>query len=54
MKKLNENEMKNISAGSISGTLYNAFIRGINVFVDVGRYLGSSIRRLFDHNLCRY
>ncbi len=54
MRKLNEKEMKGISAGAISAALVNAFSRVFNVFVDVGRYFGSSLRRIFDHNMCRY
>lgn len=55
MKELNKNEMISINAGAtISGTLINAICRGANVFTDLGRYLGSSIRRIIDKNLCRY
>ena len=53
MKKLDENEMKQIFAGAINGTLLNAILRGANIFVDVGRYFGSSIRRITSGNLCR-
>ena len=54
MRKLDENEMKNISAGGISAALVNAFVKGFTVFSDIGRYFGSSFRRIFDHNLCSY
>ena len=54
MKKLSENEMRNISAGGISAAMVNAFSKVFNVFVDIGRYFGSSLRRIFDHNMCRY
>jgi len=55
MKKLNEQEMKNISAGAgITGTLINSILRAVNIFSDAGRYFGSSFRRIFSKNLCRF
>lgn len=53
MKKLNNNQMKQISAGAINGTLLNAILRGANIFIDVGRNFGSAIRRITSRNLCR-
>ena len=53
MKKLNENQMKNINAGALSGTLLNAILRAANIFVDVGRCFGSAIRRITSRNMCR-
>ncbi|HIU40689.1 MAG TPA: hypothetical protein IAB68_05260 [Candidatus Aphodocola excrementigallinarum] len=51
--RLNKNELKMIKAGaSISATLVNALIKGFTTFMDVGRYLGSSIRRLFGNSAC--
>ena len=46
--KLTNNESKMIVGGArISASLINSLIRGINSFMDIGRYLGSSIRRMF-------
>lgn len=53
MKKIEEKEMKQITAGAINGTLLNAILRGANIFIDVGRNFGSAIRRLTSNNLCR-
>ncbi|MBQ9024433.1 MAG: hypothetical protein IJ105_04350 [Bacilli bacterium] len=53
MKQLDEKQMKQISAGAINGTLLNAILRGVNVFIDAGRNFGSAIRRLTSRNLCR-
>lgn len=53
MKKLNETQMKQISAGAINGTLLNAILRGVNVFMDAGRNFGSAIRRMTSGKLCR-
>lgn len=45
---LTKKESKMIKAGaSISASLINSLIRGINSFMDIGRYFGSSIRRMF-------
>ncbi len=55
MKELNKNEMLKINAGaSVTGTLVNSIFKGVTIFTDLGRYLGSSIRRIIDKNLCRY
>ena len=53
MKQLTKEEMKNIKAQGISGTLFNSIIRGATLFVEAGRYFGSSIRRFVNGNLCR-
>lgn len=51
--KLTNKELKNIKGGAgITGTLINAFISGLNSFMDIGRYFGSGIRRLFSGNSC--
>ena len=52
MIKLDKKEMKQIKAGAISGNLLNYILRGANIFLDVGRYFGSSIRRIFSNNMC--
>ena len=54
MKKLNTQDMKAISAGAITGTLINSILRAVNIFSDAGRYFGSSFRRFFSKNLCRF
>ena len=52
--KLNKKELKKIKAGAaISSALINSIVRGINSFMDVGRYLGSSIRRFVGGNICQ-
>ncbi len=52
MKELTKEELKQISGGGISATLVNAFIRGVNTFLDVGRSFGSAIRRMIEKNVC--
>ena len=49
--KLGNKELKNIKGGkTFSATLLNAIVRGITSFMDIGRYLGSSIRRATSPN----
>ena len=54
MQKLNENQMKSIKAGGVTGTLLSAILRGANIFIDVGRSFGSAIRRISSKNLCGF
>lgn len=51
--KLEKSEMLKITGGGISGTLVNSFIRGINSMLELGRSLGSAIRRLTSNSLCQ-
>lgn len=51
--KLTNKELKMIIGGaSITGTLINSLIKGFNAFLDIGRYFGSSIRRLIGKSAC--
>lgn len=52
MRELSKEELKQIYGGAISATLFNAFIRGINTFLEVGRSLGSAVRRLISKDVC--
>ena len=53
MIKLKQRELKKLKAGAtFSASLINALIRGVNSFLDVGRYFGSSIRRFIGGNSC--
>ncbi len=53
MKELSNKETKIIyCGGGITSTLINAVSKGINVFTDLGRYLGSSLRKIFTGDLC--
>lgn len=51
--KLGKKEMLEINGGAISGNLLNYVIKGFNTLLDLGRSLGSAIRRLTSNNLCK-
>ena len=54
--KLNKCELIEINGGAsaISGTLVNAFVKAIDALLEVGRSLGSAIRRVGDGKSCPY
>ncbi|MDD3048435.1 MAG: hypothetical protein PHQ89_00390 [Bacilli bacterium] len=53
MHKLNNEDLLNVCGGlSVSGTIINAFVRGINAFLDLGRSLGNAIRRIKSKTIC--
>ena len=54
MYKLTKEEMTYIYGSGFTGTLINAVRNGILSITDIGRYFGSSIRRIIEGNLCRY
>lgn len=53
MQYLNKNELLEIKGGiSINGTIINSFVRGVNVFLELGRSLGTAIRMLTENKTC--
>ena len=52
--KLNQEQLKEIYGGDISGTLLSSMVKGITILLELGRSLGSSIRRMVDHNISFY
>ncbi len=53
---MNNEELLKIQAGSstISSTVLNAVVRAINTLFELGKSLGSTIRRYKDNKLCDY
>ena len=49
---MRDEELKQIEGGAITATWISAFARGINSILELGRSLGSSIRRLQNGRLC--
>ena len=55
MRELSKKESMSLyGGGGITAAIINAFTKGFSFFVDIGRFLGSSIRRIFDNKLCNY
>lgn len=53
MHKLKTYELREIDGGfSLTGTLVDAFTKGLETILDIGRSLGSSLRRINEGNLC--
>ena len=51
--ELKQYELIQIYGGAnISGTLINSIVRGIEAILELGRSLGSSIRRIGSNNIC--
>jgi bacteriocin-like protein len=53
MIKLKDEELKQISGGSLSGTLISSIVRGISLLFDLGRTVGSSLVRLINRTSCK-
>lgn len=54
MQTLTRKELLEVNGGAftINGTYLNSIIRGINAILELGRSLGSAIRRASGHNIC--
>lgn len=50
--KLTDQELFKVQGGAISASLLNAVARAINTFLDLGRTIGSAIRRIYSKNYC--
>lgn len=51
--RLETNELIKINGGAtLSGSLISSLIRGINSILDLGRSLGTAIRRIFSKKVC--
>lgn len=52
--ELSKKELFSIYGGgfSLSGTLLNSIVRGINAVLELGRSIGSSIRRIQTNSVC--
>lgn len=52
MKKLNNDELLKITGGTLTAAFMTALVRGLNAYLEVGRSLGSAIRRVMTKNVC--
>jgi len=56
MKKLNKEELLNINGGAswLTASFLNAISRAANTLLEMGRSLGTSIRRTISGNVCSF
>lgn len=54
MKELNNKELMDIMGGAnyFSASFFNAAARAIDTIMDIGRSLGSAVRRAFSGKVC--
>ena len=50
--KIKNEELLQIVGGAISASMINTIIRGINSFLDLGRSVGTAIRRIQSGRIC--
>lgn len=50
--KLTNKELRLIQGGAWSAAYLNAILRGVNTILEIGRNIGSFIRRLGNNNIC--
>lgn len=50
--KLEKEELLQVQGGGITGTVITALLKGVGTILDLGRSLGSAIRRLTTKNVC--
>lgn len=51
---LNKEKLLETKGGSISGNLVSAFTKAMQGILELGRSLGSAIRRIWDKKYCSY
>lgn len=52
MDKVEEKELVTLTGGAISGALINSFTNLVKIILEVGRSIGSSLRRMQDGSIC--
>lgn len=52
MRKLSNNELLLIEGGKTSAALVNSIIRGASLILELGRSLGTAIRRITSRKSC--
>jgi len=54
LRVLNNEELLCIEGGTVSASMIGYIVRGINSILDLGRSLGSAMRRVQNNSLCPY
>lgn len=53
MQQIKDKELKSIYGGGISAAMINAIVRGATLLFEMGRSLGSAIKRGISRNYCK-
>lgn len=51
--RLTNNELYTIIGGSVTASFLNAIARGITTILDLGRSVGTAIRRIGSNSICQ-
>ncbi len=51
-KELTSSEMEQVNGGAITSSVINAIVNVVETILELGERTGSSIRRLFDGEVC--
>ena len=52
MRELTNKELNLVIGGAISGAVLSSIIKGVSVILELGRSLGSAVRRMMTKNYC--
>lgn len=50
--ELKQEQLKQIEGGGITSAMINAISKGVNTLYELGRQLGSSLRRIISNSYC--
>ncbi len=50
--RLNDEQLTRIDGGAVTASLLNAISRVVDTILEIGRTVGSAIRRLYNGNFC--
>lgn len=51
--QIKNKELLNIVGGAINATMINAAARILSIVIDIGKMVGTALRRAFTKNVCR-
>jgi len=51
---LSNKDLCKITGGSIAASLVSEFIKGVSVIIDIGKMLGSAIKRITSNRQCDF
>ena len=53
MKKIKKTELKKINCGGISASFITSLVRAVNSLLDLGRSIGTAVRRIQTGTICQ-